>query len=388
MAPSAAACAIDTDALIIGAGPVGLYQAFQLGLLEVRTHLIDALPHAGGQCIELYADKPIYDIPGIPACTGRQLVDNLLQQVAPFAPDFHFSQLVSGFERGDDGHFLIHTSVGLQLRAKAVFIAAGVGAFQPRCPSIDGLRSFAGTQLHFQRPSHAAQTQGAHVLILGDTDSALQAALDLCSATGRYADPAVRPASVTLIHRRDVFQAAPDTEAAFRAQVARGALRFMAAQPTAIHAQDHRLHSITVADNQGTLHTLNVDCMLVLQGLSPQLGPIAEWGLAMERRQLRVNTETFATDLPGVFAVGDINNYPGKKRLIACGFHEAILAAFGAMPHIAPHRRVQLQYTSSSAHLQQLLGVPDTTHTTLSANTRSNPNSLHVDAQFSKQAKN
>ena len=385
MVPSAAACVVETDALVIGAGPVGLYQAFQLGLLEVRTHLIDALAHAGGQCIELYADKPIYDIPGIPVCTGRQLVDNLLQQVAPFAPEFHFSQLVSGFERTDDGQFLTRTSTGLQLRSKAVFIAAGVGAFQPRCPSIDGLRSFAGRQLHFQLPP-SANTQGAHVLILGDTDSALQAALDLCNTTGPHADPTSRPASITLIHRREVFQADPATEAAFRAQVASGAIRFMAAQPTTIHAQEERLHSVTVADNLGTLHTLNVDCMLVLQGLSPQLGPIANWGLAMERRQLRVNTETFATDLPGVFAVGDINSYPGKKRLMACGFHEAILAAFGAMPHIAPQRRVQLQYTSSSAHLQQLLGVPDTTHP--ASGTGAHQTSSLVNAPFSKQAKN
>jgi thioredoxin reductase (NADPH) len=340
---------IDTDAVIIGAGPIGLFQAFQLGLQEARCHLIDVLPYPGGQCVELYADKPIYDIPGIPVCTGRELIERLLTQVAPFQPQLHLGQLVSAIEKQDDGLILTRTSSGLTLRSKVLIIAAGVGAFQPRCPSVEGLHDLTGTHLFFQ-PVPVRNTAGKHVLILGDGDSALDAALALSEQTAL-------PLSITLMHRRDVFVANVATQARFRAQVATGAIRFIAGQLNGIQTQNGTLQATQILTSQGELQTLATDSLLVLQGLSPKLGAIADWGMAMERRQLQVSTETFATSLPGVFAVGDINTYAGKKKLILCGFHEATLAAFAAMEFITPHRKVLLQYTTTSTRLHQLLNV-------------------------------
>ena len=349
MTDTAAATVIDTDAVIIGAGPVGLFQAFQLGLQEAHCHLIDVLPYPGGQCIELYADKPIYDIPGIPVCTGRELIERLLTQVAPFQPQMHLGQMVSAMEIQADGQILTRSSSGLTLRSKVVIIAAGVGAFQPRCPSVEGLAALTDTQLFFQ-PCTEAQTAGKQVLLLGDGDSALDAALALSA----QAHP---PRSITLMHRRDVFVAAADTQTRFRAQVAAGAIRFVAGQLHGVETHNGILQAAQVLTNQGEVQSLPTDLLLVLQGLSPKLGPLADWGLAMERRQLQVNTETFATNLPGVFAVGDINTYPGKKKLILCGFHEATMAAFATMQVLAPQRKVLLQYTTTSTRLHQLLGV-------------------------------
>ena len=354
-----------TDAVIVGAGPVGIYQAFQLGLLELGCHIVDALPHPGGQCVELYGDKPIYDIPGLPVCTGQQLVDGLLQQVRPFAPPMHLGQLVSTLERQDDGTFLLSTTAGIRLKTKVVFIAAGVGAFLPRCPSVDGLRALASTQLHFSLDALQARGNAEHVLIIGDNEDALQAALQLAQTPEQ---PGRAKPVVTLIHRRDAFTAEPATQRAFRDAVASGALRFLSAQLTAVDVktdaqqgvQKGVLQSVSVADTQGAVHTLAVDQILVLQGLSPQLGPVSGWGLAMQRKMLQADPATMATSAAGIYAVGDIAHYPGKKRLIACGFHEAILAAFAAAHHIDPQRRELLQYTSSSAHLQALLGVENT----------------------------
>ena len=338
---------IETDAVIIGAGPVGIYLAFQLGLLEAKTHLIDALPYPGGQCVELYGDKPIYDIPGIPVCTGQELVNNLLQQVAPFAPPLHLGQVVTALQVQPDGRLKVATNHGQQWLARAVFIAGGVGAFLPRSPSLPGLHDLPQSDLRFHFTPDAANENLGDVLILGDGDSALEAALALHS----------KARSVTLLHRRDVFTANPAAQAAFRAAVAAGKIRFMAAQAVGMDAPNGRLQHLDVADNQGQTHRLTANTLWVLQGLSPKLGPIAEWGLAMEKRQLQVNTETFSTSIPGIFAVGDVVSYPGKKKLIASGFHEAIMASFASMSVIFPQRRVLLQYTSSSSHLQKLLGV-------------------------------
>ena len=338
---------IETDALIIGAGPVGLFQAFQLGLLEISAHIIDALPHAGGQCIELYADKPIYDIPGVPATTGRELIASLLQQVAPLKPQFHWNQLVSRVALQPDGRILVASHTGTTFITRTLFIAAGVGAFQPRMPALEGLAEHLGTQVHTALPQDA-NGAGQNVLILGDTDAALEAAIALAqTAIG----------SVTLMHRRQVFAAAPATVARFDTLLAGGQLRFVAGQPSGIQTADSRLNALDYVDAQGETQTLPLDNLLVLQGLSPKLGPSADWGLAMERRQLTVNTETFATAVPGIFAVGDINTYPGKKKLILCGFHETVLAAFAAAAHIAPQKRRLLEYTTSSSRLHKLLGV-------------------------------
>jgi len=343
---------LETDAVIIGAGPVGIYLAFQLGLLETQAHLIDALPHPGGQCVALYGDKPIYDIPGIPLCTGQSLVDGLLQQVKPFAPPMHLGHLVQSFQRLDDGRLEVTTQRGLVLRAKAVFIAGGAGAFMPRSPAIEGLSALPPEDLQYQlNENHARTLEGKrHIVVLGDGDGALEAAI----ALGQGKHPQTQ---VTLVHRRAVFAAAAHIQEALEEAIAAKLVRFIAAQLSGMRTDGGRLHSLHGMDANGASVDIDCDHLLVLQGLSPKLGPIAEWGLAMERRQLKVDTETYATSEAGIYAVGDIISYPGKKKLIASGFSEAIIAGFASMSVIAPQRRVMLQYTSSSTQLQRLLGV-------------------------------
>jgi thioredoxin reductase (NADPH) len=353
---------IETDGLIVGAGPVGLFQAFQLGLQDVRVHIVDALPYAGGQCIALYADKPIYDIPGIPVCTGRALVAQLLQQVAPFAPEFHFGQIITHIHRQSDGRFLVEANAasganapsGTRFLTKTIFVAAGVGAFQPRTLKLDGAADLEGRQIYYELQADA-ELSGKHVVISGDGEQALHAALALARGNELLPDSLKRHISV--LHRREVFTAEGSTIRQFKAMLDIGALHFVAGQITALHTSDQTLQSIGVLQSDGTKQALRCDQLLVLQGLSPKLGPIADWELAMERRQLKVDTESFSTDVLGIFAVGDINTYPGKKKLILCGFHECVLAAFGAMPIIRPAEKVLLQYTTTSSKLHRLLGV-------------------------------
>jgi thioredoxin reductase (NADPH) len=342
---------IETDAVVVGAGPVGLFQVFQLGLLEVKAHVIDALPYAGGQCVELYPDKPIYDIPAVPATTGRALTESLLQQIAPFGATLHLGQQVNSVQRQEDGRILLHTTRGQAFLAKAVFVAAGVGAFVARSLPIEGLAAVEGTQLHTHVPPLESLSK-RHVVVNGGTDAALDCVLHLLAPQNTH-----RPASVTLVHRRDVFLAEPDTIARVQALRASGVLRFVAAQITGARIEANVLKSLEILDSEGDTHALPVDQLLVFLGVSPKMGPIADWGLAMERKQVPVSTEDFSTNIPGVFAVGDINTYPGKKKLIVCGFHEATLAAYGAMPLIAPDKKVMLQYTTTSPRLHALLGV-------------------------------
>jgi thioredoxin reductase (NADPH) len=342
---------IETDALIIGAGPAGLFQAFQLGLQEVHSHIVDALPYAGGQCIELYPDKPIYDIPGIPLCSGRELVANLLQQVAPFEPTFHLGQLINSLEQQSDGRFLAGLSGGDRFLAKCVFIAAGVGAFQPKLLKVEGIERFLGTQL-FYHPSQSVTFAGQRVLVVGGDDAALTAAIGLASLTG-----AVRPANITLLHRREVFQASTGSIERIDALRAAGLLQFQVGQVSG-YAQDHnRLSAAHITDSEGQIQSVPLDALLVFMGLSPKLGPIAQWGLEMERKQLPVDTAKFSTPIVGIFAVGDVNTYPGKKKLILSAFHECTLAAFGAAALIFPDKNIQLEYTTSSTRLHRLLGV-------------------------------
>ena len=331
---------IETDAVIIGAGPVGLFQVFELGLLEVKAHVIDSLAYPGGQCVELYADKPIYDIPAVPVCTGRELTERLLQQIAPFGPTFHYGQEVSTVAQQSDGRFLVETSKGTSLLTKTVFIAGGVGAFQPRTLKVDGLEKFASNGQLAYHVKNPADYAGKNIVIVGGGDSALDWALNFC---GGNADGNLNKAeSVILIHRRDGFSAAPATVAKMRTLCDALEMQFLIGQ-------------VTGAD--GLTRLVPLDMLLVFFGLSPKLGPIANWGLEIERKQLKVNTETFATSVPGIFAVGDINIYPGKKKLILCGFHETTLAAFGAMPFIFPEKKVFLQYTTTSPKLHKVLGV-------------------------------
>ncbi len=345
---------IETDAVIIGAGPVGLFQVFELGLLEIKAHVIDLLPYPGGQCIELYPDKPIYDIPAIPVCTGKELTDSLLKQIEPFGAVFHYSQEVSGILRQADGRFSLSTSAGTQFLTKTIFIAAGMGAFQPRLLNLEGLEKFStpgsGQQVLYKVSNRGAFTD-KNVVILGGGDSALDWALEF----GK--DGTNKAQSVTLIHRRDGFVAAPASVAKMRALCEARQMKFMVGQVTAFEEQADRMTSITVTGVDNETTEISLDLLLVFFGLSPKLGPIADWGLEIERKQLRVDTEKFSTSEPGIFAVGDINTYPGKKKLILSGFHECALAAFGATAIVFPNKKVMLQYTTTSPKLHKVLGV-------------------------------
>ena len=334
------------DAVIIGAGPVGLFQVFELGLLDIKAHVIDSLPEAGGQCIELYPDKPIYDIPAIPVCTGRELTNNLLKQIAPFSPQFHLGQEVTGLEKQADGRFLISTSQDLHFLAKTVFIAAGVGAFQPRLLNLEGIEAFVDKQV-FYRIKHPEQFSGKRIVICGGGDSALDWTL-------YFADKA---ASVTLIHRRDDFKAAPQSITKMRELCAAGKIQLVIGQITGYESKDDRLSEIFISDIDGNTNLLPLDDLLIFFGLSPKLGPITNWGLDLDRKQIVVDTEKFQTSIPGIYAVGDINAYPGKKKLILSGFHEAALAAFAAAAYLNPEKQIQLQYTTTSPKLHQALGV-------------------------------
>lgn len=342
---------VETDAVVVGAGPVGLFQVFELGLVGIRCHVIDALPVPGGQCIQLYPDKPIYDIPATKVCTGRELVERLMDQAEPFAPIWHLGQLVEAVEPQADGRLLIGTSRGSRLLTRVLIVAGGVGSFQPRRLKVEGLAAFEDSQVFYSALDTGEATAGRQVVVIGEDDAALDCAIRLATAeTGR-------PAGVTLMHRRDEFKAGADTVAMLRRLREAGTLAFVAAQATGLQHVDGRLTGLQVLAADGDTRTLPVDTLLVLTGLSPRLGPIADWGLALERRQVIVDTATFQTSVPGIFAVGDINTYPGKKKLIVSGFHEATLAAFGAAAVVFPDRPVRLEYTTTSPRLHKALGV-------------------------------
>jgi len=340
----------EADAVIIGAGPVGLFQVFELGLLEIKVHVIDSLPEAGGQCIELYPDKPIYDIPAIPVCSGRELTNNLLKQIEPFSPKFHLGQEVTQLEKQADGRFLIRTSQDQYFLSKTVFIAAGVGAFQPRLLNLAGIESLVDQQI-FYRVKYPERFTGKRIVICGGGDSALDWVL-------YFADKA---ASVTLIHRRDDFKAAPQSIAKMRELCATGKIQLLIGQITGYETTENKLTDIVVTDIEGKTKMLPLDDLLIFFGLSPKLGPIAEWGLDIDRKQIAVDTEKFQTSIAGIYAVGDINVYPGKKKLILSGFHEAALAAFAAAAYLHPEKQIQLQYTTTSPKLHKVLGVKSPT---------------------------
>ncbi|MDZ7856028.1 NAD(P)/FAD-dependent oxidoreductase [Sphaerotilus sp.] len=343
---------IETDALVIGAGPVGLFQAFQLGLLGLSAHLVDVLPQAGGQCVALYADKPIYDIPAVPVCTGRELTERLLSQIAPFRPGLHFGHEVQTLQLLDDGRFAVGTGsdcgAGPQFLARSVFVAAGVGAFTPRRLKVPGLEAHAQRQV-VHHPEDVTPFAGQRVLVVGGDEAALLRAAQL----------AEHPCAtqVILLHRRDQFSADADLLARVAALRAAGRLQVVIGQISAAHTADDRLQAVTVLGVQGDEVLWPLDVLIVCLGLSPRLGPIVDWGLEMERKLLRVDLATFETRLPGVYAVGDINTYPGKKKLILCGFHEATLAAHAAHDRLRPQEHGPLLYTTSSALLHRRLGL-------------------------------
>ena len=340
---------IETDAVIIGAGPVGLFQIFELGLLEVKAHIIDSLAYPGGQPIELYPDKPIYDIPALPVCTGQELTDALLKQTEPFGATYHLGQEVSVVEKQEDGRFHVETSKGTRFLTKTIFIAAGVGAFQPRTLKVEGLDKFEGSQL-FYRVRDPQQYAGKNLVIVGGGDSALDWVLN-------FVEGEHKAESVILIHRRDGFRAAPASVARMKELCEQFEMQFIVGQVTGYEEEDNTLKAVKVTGGDGVTRSVPLDVLFVFFGLSPKLGPIADWGLEIERKQLVVDTEKFSTSEPGIFAVGDINTYPGKKKLILSGFHECALAAFGAMDIIFPEKKVFLQYTTTSPKLHKVLGV-------------------------------
>lgn len=339
---------LETDVVVIGAGAVGMFQVFQLGLQGLHCHLVDALPHLGGQCAQLYPDKPIYDIPGIKACSGAELVARLREQMAPFAPTLHLGQQVHTLEQQDDGRWLLGTSAGTQLLAQAVVIAAGVGAFVPKTLKIDGIEALVGHSVHYHPADLGALAlSGQHVVVHGGDELAVQAAIDTL---------AQGPARVTLMHRREVFNAPDPLLAQLQAQQAAGRIQVLAAQPQSLSAVDQSLRSVEVMLADGSTQALPVQQWLVYQGISPKLGPVADWGLELVKKQLPVDTGTFVTEAPGIYAVGDINLYPGKRKLLLCGFHEATLAGFSIAEYLS-NQPVLLQYTTTSTRLHALLGV-------------------------------
>jgi len=337
---------IEADVVIVGAGPVGLFQIFELGLLGIQAHIVDSLAHPGGQCTELYPDKPIYDIPAIPVCGAQELIDRLMQQVKPFNATFHLGQEVVELKPTADGRFDLTTSVGKRFAARAVVIAAGVGSFQPRRLAVPGIDALEGRSVHY-RVKSAADFHAKDLVICGGGDSALDWTVALC--------PAAR--TLTLVHRRAEFRAAPATVAQMRELVAAGRMRFLEGNVVAQRSIGQRLESVDVQTSDGKTTTIAAEQVLVFFGLHPKLGPIADWGLELDKKALKVDTEKFQTNLKGVFAIGDINTYPGKKKLILSGFHEAALAAFAIQHHLNPDKRQFLQYTTTSPIMQKRLGV-------------------------------
>ena len=340
---------IRTDAVIIGAGPCGLFAVFELGLLDIKAHLIDILPVPGGQCAELYPEKPIYDIPGFPLVTGQGLVDNLMQQVAPFHPTFHHGEMVEGLEilgSPERPLFRVRTDAEQIFECRAVIVAAGGGSFQPKRPPIAGIEAYEGQSV-FYAVRKMEHFRGKRVLIVGGGDSALDWTLNLQPLAER----------VTLLHRRDAFRAAPHSVNAMRDLVAQGNMDLKIGQVTALQGGQGRLEGATIGADDGTSQTVACDVMLPFFGLTMKLGPVADWGLNLHENRVPVDTERYETNVPGIFAVGDINWYPGKLKLILSGFHEAALAAQRVHRYVYPDKKLTFQYTTSSTSLQRKLGV-------------------------------
>jgi len=340
--------AIQTDAVIVGAGPVGLFQVFELGLLGLKAELVDSLPQVGGQCAELYPEKPIYDIPAWPVIGAQELVDKLVQQIEPFHAGVHLGQRVEQFAKRDDGRFTVVTSAGTEFDAGAVVIAAGLGAFQPRKHRARGIDQVTSDQVHY-RVTERERFRGKRLLILGGGDSALDWTMDLAG----IAD------SVELIHRRKEYRGAAASAEKVRALAAEGRVRERQGIITRVNSENGRFVSFDLMDLERNEFTVAGDEVLVFWGLAPDLGPIADWGLALEKKHLPVDTERFQTSIEGVFAIGDVNTYPGKKKLILSGFHEAALAAFGVQKYVYPEQRQFVQYTTTSPIMHKRLGVAD-----------------------------
>jgi len=335
--------------LIVGAGPTGLFAVFELGLLDIKAHLVDILPRAGGQCSELYPEKPIYDIPAFPMVTGQGLVDNLMKQIEPFGPTFHHGEQVDQLEvlgTPQAPLFKVTTDAGKVFETKVVLIAAGGGSFQPKRPPVAGIEDYEGKSV-FYAVRKMESMRDKRILIVGGGDSALDWALNLHPLASR----------IILMHRRDEFRAAPHSVNAMRELVAEKKMDLVMGQISALKGSDGQLSAVTIKGNDGQIVDLDCDVMMPFFGLTMKLGPIADWGLNLHENLVPVDTEKFETNVPGIFAVGDINTYPGKLKLILSGFHEVALAAQKAHRYIYPDKKLTFQYTTSSSSLQRKLGV-------------------------------
>jgi thioredoxin reductase (NADPH) len=337
---------IKTDVLIIGAGPVGLFAVFELGLLDIKCHLVDILDKVGGQCAELYPEKPIYDIPAIPKISAQGLVDQLLEQIKPFAPVFHLGEMVESIERIGEPLFKVTTDGGKVFETKLVVIAAGGGSFQPKRPPIPGIEAYEGTSVYYSVRKMDA-FQGKKILIIGGGDSALDWTLNLAPIAKH----------LTLLHRRQEFRAAPDSVNKMTAMLNEGTIDFVMGQVTGLEGANGQITAANVKGSDGSTFHLACDAMLPFFGLTMKLGPVANWGLKLNEDVIPVNTENFESSEPGIFAIGDINTYPGKLKLILSGFHEVALMSQKAHRYVYPDKKLTFQYTTSSTNLQKKLGV-------------------------------
>jgi len=340
---------IKAQVVIIGAGPSGLFQVFELGLLDIQAHVIESLPVPGGQCAELYPTKPIYDIPAYPTIGAQELVDRLLEQIAPFNPTFHYSQQVTQIERLDNSRFFVKTSAGTTFITRSVVIAGGVGSFAPVPLKVPGVVSYPNDNIFYSVKDPSIH-HGKDIVILGGGDSALDWALELYKEAN----------SVVLIHRSEKFKAAASSVNQMRQLCDDYEMQFLSGNVSGIVSDNNEvLKFIEVAGQDGVVRRIDLDHLLVFYGLSPKLGPISQWGLDLKKNQIRVDTEKFESNEPGIYAVGDINWYPGKKKLILSGFHEAALAAFAIKERLNPGEKVHLQYTTTSPSMHKKLGVDD-----------------------------
>ena len=336
---------IETDVVLIGAGPVGLFAVFELGLLNMRAQVIDILPRAGGQCSELYPEKPIYDIPALPVVSGQELTDRLMQQIAPFKPGLHFNQMVTELQQLDDKRWRVRTDAEQEFVAPVVVIAAGGGSFQPKKPPIPGIERFEGKGVAYA-VRRVEALRDREIVISGGGDSALDWVLTLAPLAKR----------LTLVHRRDAFRAAPDSVTKMRALLEQGKIDFHLGQITELQGKEV-LEAVQVKTPDGDTRRIACTDFLPFFGLTMKLGPLADWGIHLHENLIPVNTEDFATDRPGLYAIGDINTYPGKLKLILCGFHESALMAQSAFRLVFPGEKLLFQYTTSSSSLQKKLGV-------------------------------
>ncbi len=326
---------ISTDICIIGAGPVGLFAVFEAGLLKMRCHLVDALPQIGGQLSEIYPKKPIYDIPGYPEVLAQDLVNNLEQQIAPFHPSFTLGERVEELERLEDDSFRLQTNEGTEIYCKVVVIAGGLGCFEPRKPAIENLETYEGKGIHYI-VKNPERYRGKKLVLAGGGDSALDWTLYLAELAEE----------LTLVHRGSTFRGAPDSAAKVMALADQNKINLrLNANVTSIIGNGH-LNACILSDNEKNTEVINTDYFIPLFGLSPKLGPIADWNLNLDKNAIAVHTEDYSTNIPGIYAIGDINTYPGKLKLILCGFHEAALMSHSAYRIVSGGKKPSFKYTT------------------------------------------